>query len=253
MESWHERPRQHGLRQLAVLPLRRGGEVVGLLAVATVESDFIGEAVAALLREMALDISFALDNYDREAQRQAALAQTQQLASRLAAVVDTVPMGIVALDTEGRVTMWNRGAERIFGWSEDETLGRLPPFLPATMHEDYLTRSPGNARAVFTGDESSAAAKDGSAIDLLLHSAPLRDAIAGSIGILGMMLDISDRKRAEERLRLAATVFEGSLDAILVTRRHSSFAPIRCSSASWAMAGGNSRSTHRQLPQTVSR
>ena len=217
-EPWHENLRAHGIRQLAILPLRRGGIVVGLLAVTTVESDFIGEAVAGLLHEMAVDIGFALDNYDREVQRRATLQQLQRTASRLAVVVDTAPAGIISLDRDCRITRWNRGAEKIFGWTEQEALGRLPPYVRDEERDRFMA---GIAQELdgkpYHDEELWRVRKDGSEVALLLNSTVLRDAQGEIIGLLGALLDITERKRSEDRLRVAATVFESGIDAIFVT------------------------------------
>src|SRR5947209_10655090 len=47
--------------------------------------------------------------------------------------VEASPLAIIALDGEGRVKMWNRGAERIFGWTEDEVIGRPLPTIPPVL------------------------------------------------------------------------------------------------------------------------
>ena len=45
------------------------------------------------------------------------------------AVMDAVPLAIVALSPDGKVGLWSRGAERIFGWRRAEAEGKEPPFL----------------------------------------------------------------------------------------------------------------------------
>ena len=48
---------------------------------------------------------------------------------------------IIALDADGRVTMWNSAAERIFGWNEQEVLGYHLPFVSVNKQEVFLTLS----------------------------------------------------------------------------------------------------------------
>ncbi len=69
---WHALAAQAGIRSTAVLPLRRGGAVIGTLNLYAAEAGVFDAPTQALLEEMALDVSFALDNFEREAARQRA-------------------------------------------------------------------------------------------------------------------------------------------------------------------------------------
>lgn len=65
----------------------------------------------------------------------------RDLALATDALADTVllssTVAIVAVDLEGRVVLWNRGATRIFGWTEDEARGRFLPFMPPECEAEY--------------------------------------------------------------------------------------------------------------------
>ena len=69
---WHAPAAQAGIRSMAVLPLRRGGAVIGTLNLYAAEAGVFDVPTQALLEEMALDVSFALDNFEREAARKRA-------------------------------------------------------------------------------------------------------------------------------------------------------------------------------------
>ncbi|MDC8773041.1 hybrid sensor histidine kinase/response regulator [Roseateles albus] len=72
----------HGLSSLAAVPLRRGGALVGILFLCSRTRSFFGGKVTPLLSELGADISFALDNADRERERQSAvLADRARLAA----------------------------------------------------------------------------------------------------------------------------------------------------------------------------
>ena len=62
------------------------------------------------------------------------LAETLQ---RLHAIVESSPVAIIALDGDGMVRMWNTSAERIFGWSESEVVGRQNPTIPPDLEQEY--------------------------------------------------------------------------------------------------------------------
>ena len=115
-------------------------------------------------------------------------------------------MAIIALDGEGRVKMWNHSAERVFGWNENEVIGHPNPTIPAGREEEFRSllqsRMQGETQSGF---ETSRLRKDGSSIDVSIWSAPLHDSAGNITGIMTELVDITERKRAEnERTQLLA-------------------------------------------------
>ena len=129
-----------------------------------------------------------------------ALWETNQ---RLQAVIQAAPVAIDILDLYGNVQLWNPEAERLFGWSEQEALGRSIQMIPPQQQEEFqrLVHSSLREGKVLTGLEVQRLRKDGSTIDISLSAAPLRDTKGEIIGAMGILSDISDRKRAQEVLR----------------------------------------------------
>ena len=78
--AWHERGKEFGWGASASLPLRRKGVVIGALGLYADVANAFDEAAQNLLTEMAMNISFALDNYNREIERNAAEEKIQYLA-----------------------------------------------------------------------------------------------------------------------------------------------------------------------------
>jgi PAS domain S-box-containing protein len=143
---------------------------------------------------------------------QEALWETNQ---RLQALIQSAPVAIEILDPEGNVQLWNPTAKQIFGWSEQEVLGRPLPMVTPDKQEEFqaLLHSvlQGN---VCTGLETQRRRKDGSLIDISLSKAPLRDARGKIIGVMGIITDITERKRTEEMLKLAEFSVEQASDGI---------------------------------------
>lgn len=121
---------------------------------------------------------------------------------RLQAVIHASPLAIVAIDTDGHVTMWSRSAERIFGWKEKEVLGKLPLYVPLDKQEEFcrVRRRIIQEKAEFTGVELVRQKKDGSAIDVNLSAAPLYDDKGNVSGMIGVLADITEKKRLEAEL-----------------------------------------------------
>lgn len=130
-------------------------------------------------------------------QAEDALRETNQ---KLQSLVQTSPLAIIALDLEGTVRSWNAAAERIFGWTEAEVIGRRNPVIPDDKwHEfqDYLRLI--RSGAVFSDAESIRVRKDGSSINVSVSSAPLIDGKGNIHGVVGVIADITERKHLEEQ------------------------------------------------------
>jgi PAS domain S-box-containing protein len=148
-----------------------------------------------------------------EAARQVAGARTateeqlQQANERLRAIIQYSPLAINAIDLEGRVTLWNPAAERVFGWTQEEVIGRLPPhFVGAQEFADTLERA--RLGDPIVGWEDRRRRKDGSLIDISISISSLRDAGGVVSGFLAIVDDVTDRKRFEEHLRQAQKLEE---------------------------------------------
>lgn len=120
----------------------------------------------------------------------------------LQAIVTASPVGIVALDPEGTVTLWNKGAEKLFGWRADEVLGRSYPLIPPhELAEARKTIELALQGGILTDMETRRLRKNGELLDVSLSISPLRGAEGEISGIIVVIADITGRKRAEEVLR----------------------------------------------------
>jgi two-component system cell cycle sensor histidine kinase/response regulator CckA len=129
------------------------------------------------------------------------------------------PIPIIAADTKSHVTIWNPAAEKLFGWSEKEVIGRPIPIVPqyetatvAALHRRLM------AGETLTGVEVHRQKRDGSSVAVSLSATPLWDASNNVRGIIGFLTDITERKRAEEALRAAEEkyrgIFENALEGV---------------------------------------
>lgn len=127
----------------------------------------------------------------------------------LQALIQSSPLPIFALDRDGKIRIWNAAAEQLFGWSERELLGQSPPFFLEDGRDDTQHRLefdfPGDRR---DSRESRFHKKDGSPIDVGIWTAPVRDAAGGVSGMMGVVSDLTERKRAEKTMRDLAVLEE---------------------------------------------
>ncbi len=122
---------------------------------------------------------------------------------RLATVVRDSNDAITIQDVEGRITAWNRGAELIYGYSEEEALQmnieRLTSPDKVEEQKDFAQRL--LAGEEITSFETQRVRKDGRVLDVWMTVTNLMDDAGKTIGIASTERDITERKRAEEALR----------------------------------------------------
>ena len=119
----------------------------------------------------------------------------------LRAVVEALPLAVIAIDAKGHVTRWSPAAERMFGWHEEDVLGRPLPLVPAQQEEEFRSRvSMTLAGHLETGFETERLRHDGTLVSVSVSTAPLRDAAGDITGALAIIEDITERKRAEREL-----------------------------------------------------
>jgi PAS domain S-box-containing protein len=130
----------------------------------------------------------------------------------LRAVMDAVPAAIVTLTPNGKVGLWSRGAERIFGWRRDEVEGNDPPYLaPENVAQAASLRQRVMAGNEIQNQSVERRNRTGEQRALVINAVPQRDADSTITGIIAVMDDVTDRRRLEasreeHRARLAAVI-----------------------------------------------
>lgn len=156
----------------------------------------------------------------------------------LVAIVESSDDAIVSKTLDGVVTSWNRAAERIFGWSAEEAVGRhITLIIPQERRaeEDHVLAT------IRRGDridhfETVRVTKDGRFIDISLTVSPIRDAAGRIIGASKIARDITERRRLEEarnrllarerQAREAAEALNRAKDQFLATISHELRTPL---------------------------
>jgi len=145
--------------------------------------------------------------------------------ARLAAIIDSSDDAIVSKDLKGIIITWNRAAERMFGYTSQEAVGRsIRMIIPADRQaeeDDVLGRIVLGLQVDHF--ETIRQRKDGSLIPISLSISPIRDATGCIIGASKIARDISDRKEAErqaERNRRQTSFLSGLSVALSKSRDH---------------------------------
>jgi len=126
----------------------------------------------------------------------------EETRAQLAAVVESSRSSIIGGDRDGICTTWNLGAERVYGYSAQEMIGRpIATLVPAERQGELRDQI---ALVVSGGDvinfETVRIRKDGRAIDVSETISPIRDASGNIVGASAIVMDIGERKNAERAL-----------------------------------------------------
>ncbi len=134
----------------------------------------------------------------------------------LAAIVASSDDAIVSKDLNGIITSWNKGAERVFGYTAAEVVGKPVTIL---IPPDRQEEEPQILRRLKRGErvdhfETIRRRKDGSLLNVSLTISPVKDANGTIIGASKIARDITDSKRAEEALLASEARFRQLADAM---------------------------------------
>jgi PAS domain S-box-containing protein len=134
--------------------------------------------------------------------------ESDLISHRLAAIVDDSDDAIVGKDLSSIITSWNKGAERIFGYSADEMIGTsitriIPPELQS-QETEIVARIRRGER--FDHFDTIRLTKDGRLLHVSLTISPIKDTHGNVVGASKIARDITDRKLAEEALREAQKI-----------------------------------------------
>ena len=141
----------------------------------------------------------------REANEHLVLANVRaqtlaEKAGHLAAIVESTDDAVYSKTLDGVVTSWNKGAERIYGYTDEEVIGSSVAVLVPPDHPDELRNMLERLKRGETIDrfETVRIRKDGTWIDVALTISPIKDDTDTIVAASTIARDITERKRAEE-------------------------------------------------------
>ena len=199
-----ERYRRLGIKAVIGAPIIVRGRVFGVLGLQSSQRSLFGRDDVEFLALLADQISVAVQNSQLHEDVRRLTAEERRLGaaarSRLATIVESSPNAIIRSTMDGIVTDWNPAAERIYGYTADEAIGRNLVVVPPDLEGE----SPELLRRIRAGESVEEFAtervrKDGMRFNVALGYAPLRDADGTVQGVATFARDITEVVAAEAR------------------------------------------------------
>jgi len=147
-----------------------------------------------------------------------------EIVKRLASIVEFSQDAIIGKSLSGAITSWNRAAEKMYGYTSTEVIGRNLSFLLSAERQAELpviTELMQKGLAIECL-ETQRLTKAGSVLEVSLSISPIKDASGRVTGASTIARDISARKRADEQLKLQSAALEAAANAIVITDFHGS-------------------------------
>jgi PAS domain S-box-containing protein len=218
------RPVTPNVQEALLIPFYVNGKAVGTIwAVAHDQErkfDTEDERMMKSLGQFASSAYQILETLDALAFQASESMRAERAAGLLAAIIDSSDDAIVSKSLDGIITSWNKGAERLFGYTQEEIVGQhITLIIPADRRDEeamILERLKRGER--IDHFETVRLGKDGTNLEISLTISPVKDAKGNVVGASKIARDITATKRAqqalkesEERLRILASGLENQV------------------------------------------
>ncbi len=144
--------------------------------------------------------------------------QLRSTSEALRTVLEVSPLAILILNRDRTVEFWNQAAERMFGWTAEEVVGHPLPFIPPSLAAETARMQDAIlAGGSITSVESQRLRKDGRLVEVSISSTGLPDGNGQIVRMMGILTDITERKRAEVEVRKLSVAVDQSQVSIVIT------------------------------------
>ena len=201
LRLWLERYPSESPLSIACLPLRNAGGTYGLFYLTANETLEAGADELPLLQQLANDIAFGIDHLRTQEAQRMAYAQIHHQASLL----DKAQDAIVVRSIDHRILFWNKSAERLYGWTTTEVLGRsMVEHLYPGSPQAFAAASQCVLEQGEWHGEIAQNRKDGSEMLIEARWTLVRDAQDQPHSIMAVNTDITQRKATEREVQKLA-------------------------------------------------
>jgi PAS domain S-box-containing protein len=197
--------RGEGISALLFIPIHESGRLLGKFMAYWNEPRDFAPAEVDVAVTIGRQLGFGIERI-----------RAEHSALQLVSIVESTDDAVISKDLNGIITTWNRGAERIFGYTAKEIIGQpVTTLIPLERHDE----EPGILARIRSGEridhyETVRRRKDGKLIDISLTVSPMRDVGGRIIGASKIARDITERKESEAKLRESERRLQELLAAI---------------------------------------
>ena len=136
-------------------------------------------------------------------------------------LLDAVEQSVIATDLEGKITFWNRYAEKLFGWKAEEVVGRKITEITTPDDDQAEEIMSQLLKGKSWSGEFTLQKRDGTTFPAYVSDAPVFDGEGNLTGIIGVSVDVTERRKAEDALRKSQEhlnlILESTKDYAIVT------------------------------------
>ncbi|WP_250655289.1 EAL domain-containing protein [Alkalimarinus coralli] len=199
---WREAAIERGYRALAAVPLRFGGEVMGIFTIYSAAPNVFDSEMFGLLSSLSDDISAAIRHIDHEQRRVAAEKKLRQLSQ----AVEQSSNAIIITDTQGDIEYVNRSFTQLTGYKLEEVVGKTPQLLKSEHSSAEVSKEIWHT--LLAGDEWNGELqnrkKDGTLYWSLQSISPIRDEQGNVTHYLSTQEDNTELHEAQETIKKLA-------------------------------------------------
>jgi two-component system cell cycle sensor histidine kinase/response regulator CckA len=171
------------------------GEDVAVAAMRAGAQDYV---MKGNIRRLAPAIGRELKESESRRRERITEEQLRSTGELLRSVFAASPLAIIATNLDGLVTLWNPAAERLFGWTRDEVIGRENPVVPPQARESIeARRALAKQGEAFTDVEARRLKKDGKLVDVAVTIAATHDGAGRPDGVTVVYQDLTERKQLQ--------------------------------------------------------
>jgi len=228
--KWREEAINRGFRSLISLPLKREGEIIGIINIYSSKQTFYMEEEIDLINNIGLDVSFALKMIETEENKKIAETALKKSEKNYRDLIDNSLVGIYKTNVEGEILYGNQAVADLFKY---DTIDELKKHNIIDVYKNKEDRAEFlavlNEKGKIARCERENIRKDGQTVHVLSSASLDGDVISG------MFMDITDRKQVEDRFH---SIINNSADLFIIVddERHITF----CSPSSKRILGYSS-------------